>query len=173
MMFDKIFRGYRVVSKSSTLPLSKELMEEINIGFYTDYMSSKTQFRSVGDSLTIQWSKDGFTTLVLPEQGVSANSMQLKGFLDWYNRFDNPTIEKVIERLIGYGFTDITEDEKLKSDLQKLVHHPINGKDEMDTPVSDMIHEIEKYDTGNLKLSQLKQYIGDHNDAFTGLMNSL
>ena len=169
MMFDKIFRGYRIVSKSSTISLSEELVEEINIGFYTDYMSSKNHFRNVGDSITVKWSKNGNTTLILPEQGVSENSMQLKGFLDWYKRFTNPTIEKVIERLAGYGFTDITEDELLKSDLQKLLGNYSEQKENFAATENEMINEIEKYDTGHSKLSQLKQYIENHNATFISL----
>ncbi|MBO1264509.1 hypothetical protein J3A84_05575 [Proteiniclasticum sp. SCR006] len=169
MMFDKIFRGYRIVSKSSTLSLSKELVEEINIGFFTDFMSTKKQFRSVGDAITLQWIKDGGIKLVLPENGVSENSMQLKGFLDWYERFNDPSMEKVIERLKGYGFTDITEDEELKTELQNVVNHFDDQQENLSGDENDLLTEIRKYDSGNCKLSQLKQYLEDHNEAFSNL----
>ena len=174
MMFDKIFRGYRVVSKSPVLSLKSGLAEEINIGFYTDYMSTKTQFRNVGESITLQWTEDGATKMILPEAGVSENSMQLKGFLDWYGRFSSPTVEKVIERLAGYGFMDITEDEALKSDLQKLLATYSQDKYEsLSASEAEMIDEIVKYNDGNLKLSQLKHYFSDKTNIFSELRNRI
>lgn len=167
MMFDKIFRGYRIVSKSSTLSLNKELEEEINIGFFTDYMSTKKRFRTVGDSITLQWISDGRVKLVLPENGVSENSMQLKGFLDWYERFNDPSMEKVIERLKGYGFTDITEDEELKTELQNILTRFTEQQETLTSPEEELLEEIRKYDSGNCKLSQLKQYLGEHSEAFS------
>ena len=169
MMFDKIFRGYRIVSKSSTLSLRKELEEEINIGFFTDYMSTKKRFRTVGDSITLQWIKDGEIKLVLPENGVSENSMQLKGFLDWYEKFNDPSMEKVIERLKGYGFTDITADEELKSELQKILAQFTDHQETLTSSEEELLEEIRKYDSGNCKLSQLKQYLEEHNEAFSDL----
>lgn len=174
MMFDKIFRGYRVVSKSPVLSLKNGLAEEINIGFYTDYMSTKTQFRNVGESITLQWAQDGTTRMILPEAGVSENSMQLKGFLDWYGRFTSPTVDKVIERLAGYGFMDITEDEALKSDLQKILAYYTTDKTEnISAPENEMVLEIIKYNDGNLKLSQLKHYFSDKSNIFSDLKNKI
>lgn len=174
MMFDKIFRGYRVVSKSPVLSLKNGLAEEINVGFYTDYMSTKTQFRNVGESITLQWTNDGATKMILPEAGVSENSMQLKGFLDWYGRFENPTVEKVIERLAGYGFMDITEDEALKSDLQQILSNYTEDKAaNLSASENEMIEEIAKYNAGNLKLSQLKHYFSDKTNVFSDLKNRI
>ena len=160
MMFDKIFRGYRRWSRSSNVALESNLLEEINIGFFTDYMSTKTQFRVVGDSITVKWYRNGEVKLILPENGVSENSMQLKGFLDWYDRFNDPSIEKVVERLKGYGFTDITEDEELKTEFQKILTHFTDQQETLSSSDEKLLEEIRKYDTGNLKLSQLKQYLG-------------
>ena len=167
MMFDKIFRGYRRWSRSSNVALESNLLEEINIGFFTDYMSTKTQFRAVGDSITVKWYRNGEVKLILPENGVSENSMQLKGFLDWYKRFNDPSMEKVIERLKGYGFTDITEDEELKTELQKILTHFTDHQETLTSSEEKLLEEIRKYDTGNLKLSQLKQSIEEHNEAFS------
>lgn len=169
MMFDKIFRGYRRWSRSSNVALESNLLEEINIGFFTDYMSTKTQFRAVGDSITVKWYRNGEVKLILPENGVSENSMQLKGFMDWYERFNNPSIEKVVERLKGYGFTDITEDEELKTALQNILTHFTDHQETVTSSDEKLLNEIRKYDTGNLKLSQLKQYLEDHNEAFSDL----
>jgi len=169
MMFDKIFRGYRRWSRSSNVALESNLLEEINIGFFTDYMSTKTQFRAVGDSITVKWYRNGEVKLILPENGVSENSMQLKGFLDWYKRFNDPSMEKVIERLKGYGFTDITEDEALKTELQKILAQFTDHQETLTSSEEELLEEIRKYDTGNLKLSQLKQYLEDHNEAFSDL----
>ena len=174
MMFDKIFRGYRVVSKSPVLSLKNGLAEEINIGFYTDYMSPKTKFRNVGESITIQWDLHNNTKLILPESGISENSMQLKGFLDWYERFNNPTTQKVIERLIGYGFVDITEDEAFKSDLQQILSNYTEDKAaNLSASENEMIEEIAKYNAGNLKLSQLKHYFSDKTNVFSDLKNRI
>ncbi len=173
-MFDKIFRGYRVVSRSSVLSLKSGLAEEINVGFYTDYMSTKTQFRNVGESITLQWTQDGVSKIILPDAGVSENSMQLKGFLDWYGRFENPTVDKAIERLAGYGFIDITEDEALKSDLQNLLAYYTEDKTEnLSASEKEMIEEIAKYNAGNLKLSQLKHYFSDKTTIFSDLKNRI
>lgn len=169
MMFDKIFRGYRRWSRSSNVALESNLLEEINIGFFTDYMSTKTQFRAVGDSITVKWYRNGEVKLILPENGVSENSMQLKGFMDWYDRFNDPSIEKVVERLKGYGFTDITEDEELKTALQNILTHFTDHQETVTSSDEKLLDEIRKYDTGNLKLSQLKQYLEDHNEAFSDL----
>lgn len=169
MMFDKIFRGYRRWSRSSNVALESNLLEEINIGFFTDYMSTKTQFRAVGDSITVKWYRNGEVKLILPENGVSENSMQLKGFMDWYDRFNDPSIEKVVERLKGYGFTDITEDEELKTELQKILAQFTDHQETLTSSEEELLEEIRKYDNGNLKLSQLKQYIEDHNEAFSDL----
>lgn len=169
MMFDKIFRGYRRWSRSSNVALESNLLEEINIGFFTDYMSTKTQFRAVGDSITVKWYRNGEVKLILPENGVSENSMQLKGFMDWYDRFNDPSIEKVVERLKGYGFTDITEDEELKTALQNILTHFTDHQETVTSSDEKLLNEIRKYDTGNLKLSQLKQYLEDHNEAFSDL----
>lgn len=169
MMFDKIFRGYRRWSRSSNVALESNLLEEINIGFFTDYMSTKTQFRAVGDSITVKWYRNGEVKLILPENGVSENSMQLKGFMDWYDRFNDPSIEKVVERLKGYGFTDITEDEELKTALQNILTHFTDHQETVTSSDKKLLDEIRKYDTGNLKLSQLKQYLEDHNEAFSDL----
>lgn len=169
MMFDKIFRGYRRWSRSSNVALESNLLEEINIGFFTDYMSTKTQFRAVGDSITVKWYRNGEVKLILPENGVSENSMQLKGFMDWYDRFNDPSIEKVVERLKGYGFTDITEDEELKTALQNILTHFTDHQETVTSSDEKLLDEIRKYDTGNLKLSQLKQYIEEHNEAFSDL----
>lgn len=169
MMFDKIFRGYRLASKSSSIALYRDLLEEVTIGFFTDYMSTKTQFRAVGDSITVKWYRNGEVKLILPENGVSENSMQLKGFMDWYDRFNDPSIEKVIERLKGYGFTDITVDEELKTALQKILTHFTDQQETLSSSDEKLLDEIRKYDTGNLKLSQLKQYLEDHNEAFSDL----
>lgn len=167
MMFDKIFRGYRRWSRSSNVALESNLLEEINIGFFTDYMSTKTQFRAVGDSITVKWYRNGEVKLILPQNGVSENSMQLKGFMDWYDRFNDPSIEKVVERLKGYGFTDITEDEALKTELQKILAQFTDHQETLTSSEEELLEEIRKYDTGNLKLSQLKQYIEEHNEAFS------
>ncbi|MFH5836521.1 hypothetical protein ACHAL6_10640 [Proteiniclasticum sp. C24MP] len=169
MMFDKIFRGYRLVSRSSSVALDIDVVEELNIGFFTDYMSTKTQFRAVGESITVKWYRNGEVKMILPENGVSENSMQLKGFLDWYARFNDPSMEKVIERLKGYGFTDITEDEELKTDLQKVLKHFTDSQEELPDLESELLEEIRKYDSGNCKLSQLKQYLEAHNDTFSDL----
>lgn len=169
MMFDKIFRGYRRWSRSPNVALESNLLEEINIGFFTDYMSTKTQFRAVGDSITVKWYRNGEVKLILPENGVSENSMQLKGFMDWYDRFNDPSIEKVVERLKGYGFTDITEDEELKTALQNILTHFTDHQETVTSSDEKLLNEIRKYDTGNLKLSQLKQYLEDHNEAFSDL----
>ena len=169
MMFDKIFRGYRRWSRSSNVALESNLLEEINIGFFTDYMSTKTQFRAVGDSITVKWYRNGEVKLILPENGVSENSMQLKGCMDWYDRFNDPSIEKVVERLKGYGFTDITEDEELKTELQKILAQFTDHQETLTSSEEELLEEIRKYDNGNLKLSQLKQYIEDHNEAFSDL----
>ena len=169
MMFDKIFRGYRRWSRSSNVALESNLLEEINIGFFTDYMSTKTQFRAVGDSITVKWYRNGEVKLILPENGVSENSMQLKGFMDWYDRFNDPSIEKVVERLKGYGFTDITEDEELKTALQNILTHFTDHQETLTSSEEELLEEIRKYDNGNLKLSQLKQYIEEHNEAFSDL----
>lgn len=173
MMFDKIFRGYRLVSRSSSVILGSDLLEEIHIGFFTDYMSAKNQFRAVGDSITVKWYRNGEIKLILPENGVSENSMQLKGFLDWYERFSDPSIEKVIERLKGYGFTVITEDEELKIDLQKALNHFTDIHEELHGPESELLEEIRKYDSGNCKLSQLKQYMEVHEEVFSNLKKRL
>jgi len=173
-MFDKIFRGYRIVSKSTVVSLSTNLTEEINIGFYTDYMSPKTKFRNVGESITIQWDLHNNTKLILPESGISENSMQLKGFLDWYERFNNPTTQKVIERLIGYGFVDITEDEELKNNLQNLLrYYHDNDTENLTTTENELIASIKKYDSGELKLSNLSQVIATQNNAYTNLLHSI
>ena len=169
MMFDKIFRGYRRWSRSSNVALESNLLEEINIGFFTDYMSTKTQFRAVGDSITVKWYRNGEVKLILPENGVSENSMQLKGFMDWYDRFNDPSIEKVVERLKGYGFTDITEDEELKTALQNILTHFTDHQETLTSSEEELLEEIRKYDNGNLKLSQLKQYIEEHDEAFSDL----
>lgn len=169
MMFDKIFRGYRRWSRSSNVALESNLLEEINIGFFTDYMSTKTQFRAVGDSITVKWYRNGEVKLILPENGVSENSMQLKGFLDWYERFNDPSMEKVIERLKGYGFTDITEDEELKTALQKILAQFTDQEETLAGDENDLLAEIRKYDSGNCKLSQLKQYLEEHDEAFSDL----
>lgn len=169
MMFDKIFRGYRRWSRSSNVALESNLLEEINIGFFTDYMSTKTQFRAVGDSITVKWYRNGEVKLILPQNGVSENSMQLKGFMDWYDRFNDPSMEKVIERLKGYGFTDITEDEELKTALQNILTHFTDHQETLTSSEEELLEEIRKYDTGNLKLSQLKQFLEEHNEAFSDL----
>lgn len=169
MMFDKIFRGYRRWSRSSNVALESNLLEEINIGFFTDYMSTKTQFRAVGDSITVKWYRNGEVKLILPQNGVSENSMQLKGFMDWYDRFNDPSIEKVVERLKGYGFTDITEDEELKTALQNILTHFTDHQETLTSSEEELLEEIRKYDTGNLKLSQLKQYLEEHDEAFSDL----
>lgn len=169
MMFDKIFRGYRRWSSSSNVALESNLLEEIKIGFFTDYMSTKTQFRAVGDSIDVKWYRNGEVKLILPENGVSENSMQLKGFLDWYERFNDPSMDKVIERLKGYGFTDITEDEELKTELQNMLTHFTDQQENLSGDENDLLAEIRKYDSGNCKLSQLKQYLEEHDEAFSDL----
>lgn len=174
MVFDKIFRGYRIVSKSAAQSLKTELTEEIHIGFFTDYMAGKTQYRSVGDTIIIQWDKEDRCNILLPENGISENSMQLKGFLDWYDRVDNPSLEKVVLRLDGYGFVDISEDESLKATYYNLLTNFSDEKREIITPEENSIlGEIYKYDNGELKLSHLNKLIQSQMDIFTRLVGRI
>lgn len=174
MVFDKIFRGYRIVSKSAAQSLQKDLTEEIHIGFFTDYMSGKTQYRNVGDMIIIQWAKDSTSKISLPENGISENSMQLKGFLDWYHRVTDPSFDKVIQRLDGYGFIDITDDESLKTTYHKLIMNFSEDKREIISPEENSIlGEIFKYDNGELKLSHLNKLIQSQMDIFAKLTSRI
>lgn len=174
MLFDKIFRGYRIVSQSTWKELDSQSIEEINLGLYTDYISPKSGYRNVDDSITIRWATDGTPTIDIPENGVSENSMQIRGFADWYERVKTPTIDQVITRLNSYGFVDITSEERNKQ-LYYEVLEKLN--DESRSTISSnevsVLQELEKYKDGELKLSQLHKFIHENQAAFDLLVSKI
>jgi DNA-binding PadR family transcriptional regulator len=174
MLFDKIFRGYRIVSQSTWKELDSQSIEEINLGLYTDYISPKSGYRNVDDSITIRWATDGTPTIEIPEGGVSENSMQIRGFADWYERVKNPTIDQVITRLNSYGFVDITSEERNKQLYYEVLE---NLNDESRSTINSnevsVLQELEKYKDGELKLSQLHKFINDNQATFDQLVSKV
>jgi DNA-binding PadR family transcriptional regulator len=174
MLFDKIFRGYRIVSQSTWKELDSQSIEEINLGLYTDYISPKSGYRNVDDSITIRWAADGTPTIEIPDGGVSENSMQIRGFADWYERVKTPTIDQVITRLNSYGFVDITSEERNKQLYYEVLE---NLNDELRSTISSnevsVLKELEKYKDGELKLSQLHKFIHENQASFDMLLNKI
>jgi|GEM_PF-3356350 len=174
MLFDKIFRGYRIVSQSTWKELDSQSIEEINLGLYTDYISPKSGYRNVDDKITIRWATDGTPAIEVPENGVSENSMQIRGFADWYERVKNPTIEQVITRLNSYGFVDITLEERNKQLYYKILETMNEElRNNLGTNEVSVIQELEKYRDGELKLSQLHKFIQENQVAFDLLVNRI
>jgi len=174
MLFDKIFRGYRIVSQSTWKELDSQSIEEINLGLYTDYISPKSGYRNVDDSITIRWATDGTPAIEVPENGVSENSMQIRGFADWYERVKTPTIEQVITRLDSYGFVDITLEERNKQLYYKILETMNEElRNNLGTNEVSVIQELEKYRDGELKLSQLHKFIQENQVAFDLLVNRI
>lgn len=174
MLFDKIFRGYRIVSQSTWKELDSQSIEEINLGLYTDYISPKSGYRNVDDSITIRWAADGTPTIEIPDGGVSENSMQIRGFADWYERVKTPTIDQVITRLNSYGFVDITSEERNKQLYYEVLE---NLNDESRRTISSnevsVLQELEKYKDGELKLSQLHKFIHENQSSFDMLLSKI
>ena len=174
MLFDKIFRGYRIVSQSTWKELDSQSIEEINLGLYTDYISPKSGYRNVDESITIRWASDGTPTIEIPDGGVSENSMQIRGFADWYERVKTPTIDQVITRLNSYGFVDITSEERNKQLYYEVLE---NLNDESRRTISSIevsvLQELEKYKDGELKLSQLHKFIHENQAAFDALLSKI
>ncbi|MGB4588424.1 MAG: hypothetical protein WBI17_04215 [Clostridiaceae bacterium] len=174
MLFDKIFRGYRIVSQSTWKELDSQSIEEINLGLFTDYISPKSGYRNVDDQITIRWAANGTPAIEIPESGVSENSMQIRGFADWYERVKTPTIDQVITRLNSYGFVDITSEERDKQLYYKVLE---NLNEEMRTNLSSnevtVLQELEKYRDGELKLSQLHKFIHENQAAFDLLASKI
>lgn len=174
MLFDKIFRGYRIVSQSTWKELDSQSIEEINLGLFTDYISPKSGYRNVDDKITIRWATDGIPAIEVPESGVSENSMQIRGFADWYERVKTPTIDQVITRLNSYGFVDITSEERNKQLYYEVLE---NLNDELRSTISSnevsVLRELEKYKDGELKLSQLHKFIHENQASFDMLLNKI
>lgn len=174
MLFDKIFRGYRIVSQSTWKELDAQSIEEINLGLFTDYISPKSGYRNVDDQITIRWAKDGVASIETPESGVSENSMQIRGFADWYERVKNPTIDQVITRLNSYGFVDITTEERNKQLYYEILEN-LNDESRHNLGSNEVtvVQELEKYRDGELKLSQLHKFIHENQAAFDLLLSKI
>ena len=174
MLFDKIFRGYRIVSQSTWKELDSQSIEEINLGLFTDYISPKSGYRNVDDKITIRWATDGIPAIEVPESGVSENSMQIRGFADWYERVKTPTIDQVITRLNSYGFVDITSEERNKQLYYEILEN-LNGelRNSLSSNENTVFQELEKYRDGELKLSQLHKFIQENQATFELLVSKI
>jgi len=126
------------------------------------------------DKITIRWATDGTPAIEVPENGVSENSMQIRGFADWYERVKTPTVEQVITRLNSYGFVDITLEERNKQLYYKILE-TLNEelRNNLGNNEVSVIQELEKYRDGELKLSQLHKFIQENQAAFDLLLSKI